>query len=106
MAAVRCSAVLTGNDANLSRFPAANRSAISFLCLKLQQSTGTQFNRKKITPKITPKTAPKIASIFTIKKVSKMAVHTGVLFKIGFRCHFRCDFRCDFFSIKLGPRMP
>ena len=39
-----------------------------------------------------PKTAPKIASISTIKNVSKMVVHTGVLFKIGFQCHFGCDF--------------
>ena len=57
---------------------------------------GAQFNSKKIAPKITPKMAPKmapkIASIYTIKKVSKMAVHTGVLFKKAFRCHFRRNF--------------
>ena len=31
-------AALTANDANLSRFPAANRSAISFLCFKLEHN--------------------------------------------------------------------
>ena len=50
--------------------------------------------------------APKIVSLFTTKNVSKIPVHTGLLFKKTFRCHFRCDFRCNFFPIELGPCTP
>ena len=46
----------------------------------------------KVTPKMAPKTPPKIASIFTIEKVSKMAVHTEVNFLVPKVCRLENKF--------------
>lgn len=53
----------------------------------------------KTALKIAPKTTPKIVSIFTTKKVLKMAVFISDLFKI----EFWCLFRCNIFGIESGP---
>ena len=52
------------------------------------------------------RTASKIASVSTVKKVYKIAIHTGILFKIGYRCNFGSDFWCDLFATEHGNKPP